>query len=148
MREHRDAAEPFVRDRGLARRGAARSSRDNPFKVELIEDLPEDETITTYQQGAFLDLCRGPHVRRRARSAPFKLLSVAGAYWRGDEKRPMLQRIYGTAWPTQEELDALPAAARRSAAARPPPAGPGARSLLGQRGDRARADPLASARAR
>ena len=62
--------------------------------------------ITTYQQGDFLDLCRGPHVADTGEIGPFKLLSVAGAYWRGDEKRPMLQRIYGTAWPTQEELDA------------------------------------------
>ncbi|CAN5823700.1 threonine--tRNA ligase [soil metagenome] len=71
----------------------------------MIEGLPEGETISTYQQGDFLDLCRGPHVASTREIGPFKLQSIAGAYWRGDEKRPMLQRIYGTAWPTQEELD-------------------------------------------
>ncbi|MCL5961601.1 MAG: threonine--tRNA ligase [Chloroflexi bacterium] len=75
-----------------------------PFKVELIEEIPDD-TVSVYRQGDFVDLCRGPHVESTGRIGPFKLLSVAGAYWRGDEKRPMLQRIYGTAFPTQEELD-------------------------------------------
>ena len=69
-----------------------------------------------YEHGPFIDLCKGPHVASTGRIGPFKLLSVAGAYWRGDEKRPMLQRIYGTVWPTQEELDAVPLAARRGAA--------------------------------
>lgn len=79
---------------------------DNPYKIEIINELPEDETISTYTQGHFLDLCRGPHVESTKRIGPFKLQSVAGAYWRGDEHRPMLQRIYGTAWKTKEELDA------------------------------------------
>ena len=90
----------------VTREEALRIFGDNPYKVELIEGLPPDEIITTYQQGDFLDLCRGPHVPSTAEIGPFKLLSIAGAYWRGDEKRPMLQRIYGTAWPTQDELDA------------------------------------------
>ena len=79
--------------------------RNQPYKVELIEDLP-DEQVGIYQQNTFVDLCRGPHVESTGKIGPFKLLSVAGAYWRGDEHRPMLQRIYATAWPTQEELDA------------------------------------------
>jgi threonyl-tRNA synthetase len=105
MADNRKKAEPFVRE-VVTREEALRIFADNPYKVELIEGLPQDEIITTYQQGEFLDLCRGPHVPSTAEIGPFKLLSIAGAYWRGDEKRPMLQRIYGTAWPTQDELDA------------------------------------------
>jgi threonyl-tRNA synthetase len=75
-----------------------------PFKVELIEGI-EDEKVSLYKQGDFLDLCEGPHVERTSQVPPFKLTSVAGAYWRGDEKRPMLQRIYGIMFETQEELD-------------------------------------------
>ncbi|MCC7022398.1 MAG: threonine--tRNA ligase [Thermomicrobiales bacterium] len=105
MAANREKNEPFVRE-VVPREEALRIFADNPYKIELIEGLPEDEIITTYQQGHFLDLCRGPHVPSTGEIGPFKLLSVAGAYWRGDEKRPMLQRIYGTAWPTQEELDA------------------------------------------
>ncbi len=105
MAANRAQAEPFVR-KVVSREEALRIFGDNPYKVELIEGLPADEIITTYQQGPFLDLCRGPHVPSTAEIGPFKLLSIAGAYWRGDEKRPMLQRIYGTAWPTQDELDA------------------------------------------
>ena len=76
------------------------------YKVELIEDLPEDETITTYTQGEFTDLCAGPHVMSTGKVKAFKLQSVAGAYWRGSEKNKMLQRIYGTAFEKQEDLDA------------------------------------------
>jgi threonyl-tRNA synthetase len=104
MRRHRKAAEPFVRQE-ISRDEALRLFGDNPYKVEIISELPADETISTYQQGDFLDLCRGPHVEDTGQIGPFKLQSVAGAYWRGDEKRPMLQRIYGTAWFTQQELD-------------------------------------------
>ena len=104
MRRHRDAAETFERNE-VPRDEALQLFGENPYKVEIIQELPEDATITTYQQGAFLDLCRGPHVDTTRDIGPFKLLSVAGAYWRGDEKRPMLQRIYGTAWPSQQELD-------------------------------------------
>jgi threonyl-tRNA synthetase len=77
---------------------------DQPYKVELIEELPDAE-VGIEAQGPFLDLCRGQHVASTGEIGPIKLLRVAGAYWRGDEKRPMLQRIYGTAWPTQAELD-------------------------------------------
>ena len=76
------------------------------LKRELIAELPEGETISIYRQGAFTDLCRGPHVPTTGRIAAFKLMKVAGAYWRGDSTRPMLQRIYGTAWFSQKDLDA------------------------------------------
>src|SRR5215211_4408013 len=104
MRANQAKSEPFVRN-VVSRQEALEIFKANPYKVELIEGFPEGETISTYQQGHFLDLCRGPHVATTADIGPFKLQSIAGAYWRGDEKRPMLQRIYGTAWPTQEELD-------------------------------------------
>ena len=76
------------------------------YKVELIEDLPADVTISTYTQGEFTDLCAGPHVLSTGKVKAFKLQSVAGAYWRGSEKNKMLQRIYGTAFEKQEDLDA------------------------------------------
>ena len=75
------------------------------LKRELIAELPETETISIYRQGAFTDLCRGPHVPDTGRIGAFKLTKIAGAYWRGDNERPMLQRIYGTAWFTQKDLD-------------------------------------------
>lgn len=78
--------------------------RGDPFKVEIIKGLPADETITLYQHGEFIDLCKGPHVSYSKKVKAFKLLSIAGAYWRGDEKREQLQRIYGTAFLSQEEL--------------------------------------------
>jgi len=77
--------------------------RGEPFKVEILNDIPDD-TVTCYQQGEFTDLCRGPHLPSTGRINAFKLLSTAGAYWRGDERRPMLQRIYATAFPTEEQL--------------------------------------------
>tara|TARA_B100001057_G_scaffold104841_1_gene102310 strand:- start:1894 stop:3819 length:1926 start_codon:yes stop_codon:yes gene_type:complete len=80
---------------------------DEPFKVELVETIPADEIVTFYRQGDFIDLCRGPHLPSTGRLGhAFKLMSVAGAYWRGDSDRPMLQRIYGTAWRTEKELGA------------------------------------------
>lgn len=79
---------------------------DQPYKVELINDLPEDSIISFYKQGDFVDLCAGPHVPSTGKVKAFKLLSVAGAYWRGNEKNKMLQRIYGTAFVNKEELDA------------------------------------------
>ena len=87
--------------------------RGQPYKVEILDDLGVAARaagrpmppVTTYEHGPFIDLCRGPHVASTGRIGPFRLLSVAGAYWRGDEKRPMLQRIYGTVWATQEELE-------------------------------------------
>ena len=78
---------------------------DQPFKMEIIEDLPDSESISVYQHGEFKDLCQGPHVVSAGEITAYKLVSVAGAYWRGDEKRPMLQRIYGTAFETTEALD-------------------------------------------
>ncbi len=75
------------------------------FKVEIIQQI-EDEAVSLYQQGDFIDLCRGPHVSATGQVKAFKLLNAAGAYWRGDERNPMLQRIYGTSFPTQAELDA------------------------------------------
>ena len=82
------------------------AGKGEDFKVELINDLPEDAVITYYDQGEFLDLCAGPHLAETGQIKVFKLLSIAGAYWRGDEKRPMLQRIYGTAFFKQSDLDA------------------------------------------
>jgi threonyl-tRNA synthetase len=76
------------------------------YKRELIEALPENETISFYKMGEFTDLCKGPHMRSTSQIKAIKLMSVAGAYWRGDEKNKMLQRIYGTAWDTREALDA------------------------------------------
>ncbi len=75
-----------------------------PYKLELIDEIP-DEKASVYQQGAFVDLCRGPHVKSTGEIKAFKLISIAGAYWRGDENRPMLQRIYGVAFDTKEALD-------------------------------------------
>ena len=78
--------------------------RGEPFKVEILEGL-DVPRVSLYEQGEFVDLCRGPHVASTGEIKAFKLLSSSGAYWRGDEKNPMLQRIYGTAWLTQEDLD-------------------------------------------
>ena len=79
---------------------------DQRFKLELIAGLPEGEAITVYDQGGFVDLCRGPHAPRTGNCKHFKLLKVSGAYWRGDATGPQLQRVYGTVWPTREALDA------------------------------------------
>ena len=81
-------------------------SKNEDYKVELIEDLPEDAVISCYAQGDFVDLCAGPHIASTGKVKAFKLQSIAGAYWRGDEKNKMLQRIYGTAFEKKEELDA------------------------------------------
>ena len=81
-------------------------SKNEDYKVELIEDLPEDAIISCYAQGDFIDLCAGPHVASTGKVKAFKLQSIAGAYWRGDEKNKMLQRIYGTAFEKKEDLDA------------------------------------------
>jgi threonyl-tRNA synthetase len=81
-------------------------SKNEDYKVELIEDLPEDAVISCYAQGDFVDLCAGPHVASTGKVKAFKLQSIAGAYWRGDEKNKMLQRIYGTVFEKKEELDA------------------------------------------
>lgn len=88
----------------LPREEALALMKDEPYKVELINDLPEDATISFYKQGDFTDLCAGPHVNYTSKVKAFKLLNVAGAYWRGSEKNKMLQRIYGTAFKTKDEL--------------------------------------------
>ena len=98
---------PFEKD-VVSRDAALERFADQPYKIELINDLPKDEEISLYTMGDFVDLCRGPHVESTGRlnAQGFKLLSIAGAYWRGDEKRPMLQRIYGTAWGDPKQLKA------------------------------------------
>ena len=78
--------------------------RGERFKVEILEGI-EAEQVSLYTQGDFTDLCRGPHVKATGEIKAFKLISSSGAYWRGDEKNPMLQRIYGTAWLSKEDLD-------------------------------------------
>jgi threonyl-tRNA synthetase len=89
----------------LSRQEALEFFKDDPYKTELITDLPEDEVITIYSQNEFTDLCRGGHIGNTKNIKFFKLLSIAGAYWRGDSSRNQLQRIYGTAWFSQEDLD-------------------------------------------
>ncbi len=79
--------------------------RQEPYKVELIQDLPPDAQVSLYKQGEFIDLCRGPHLPSTGMVGAIKLLSVAGAYWRGSEQNKMLQRIYGTSFPKQKDLD-------------------------------------------
>jgi threonyl-tRNA synthetase len=109
MREQQSSDLAFERSRDLPRAEAIGElrDRDQPFKVEIVEDLPESEgpTVSFYRHGNFEDLCRGGHLGSTKELGAFKLLNVAGAYWRGDETRPMLQRIYGTAWDSQEELE-------------------------------------------
>ncbi|NLU50151.1 MAG: threonine--tRNA ligase [Syntrophomonadaceae bacterium] len=97
---------PVVR-REISREEALKLFREKgePYKVELIEALPEGETISIYQQGEFIDLCAGPHLPSTGRVKAFKLMSLAGAYWRGDERNKMLQRIYGTSFPQKALLD-------------------------------------------
>ncbi len=92
--------------REVSREEAKDIEKDQPFKLEIIDELSETETVTFYRHGSFEDLCRGGHTDSTAEIVAFKLLSVAGAYWRGDETRPMLQRIYGTAFESQDDLDA------------------------------------------
>src|SRR5215470_723011 len=105
MREIVKADYPFVREEMPRERAIAFfEERGEPFKVEILRGI-DAPTVSIYRQGDFLDLCRGPHVASTGQIKAFKLLSASGAYWRGDEKNPMLQRIYGTAWLTQEELD-------------------------------------------
>lgn len=103
MSEVVEADYPFVRE-VVTREEANRRFADDPLKLERISELGEDETITIYTDGPFTDLCRGPHVPSTGRLKHFKLLSAAGAYWRGDSNRQMLQRIYGTAFFKKDEL--------------------------------------------
>ena len=90
----------------LPRAEALELMKDEPYKVELINDLPEDATISFYKQGDFVDLCAGPHVNYTSKVKAYKLLSATGAYWRGNEKNKMLQRIYGTAFLNKADLEA------------------------------------------
>ena len=108
------ADHPFVRHELDPAAGRAFFvDRNQPYKVEILDDLGSRAqaagepapVVSTYEHGPFIDLCKGPHVASTGRIGPFKLLSVAGAYWRGNEHRPMLQRIYGTVWTSQEDLD-------------------------------------------
>ena len=97
---------PLVRSEVPRKDALTRFAAENEiYKVELINDLPEDAVISLYTQGDFTDLCAGPHCPSTGRVKAFKLMSIAGAYWRGNEKNKMLQRIYGTAFPSKEELD-------------------------------------------
>ena len=106
---------PFVRDE-VTKEEARRLFAAQPYKLELIDEIP-DEKVSLYRQGSFVDLCRGPHLSFTREIKAFKLISIAGAYWRGDERRPMLQRIYGVAFDTKkalaEHLRRLDEAARR-----------------------------------
>ena len=103
MRLVTQADYPFVREE-VDRAEAKRRFADDPLKLERIDDLGPTEVITVYTDGPFVDLCRGPHVPSTGRIKHFKLLHAAGAYWRGDERRQMLQRIYGTAWFSADDL--------------------------------------------
>jgi threonyl-tRNA synthetase len=109
MREIVAADQPFVRE-DLTRTEAIERLGDQPYKREIIEQLEEGEVaagdvVSVYRNGDWADLCLGPHVASTGRLGTFRLMKLAGAYWRGDEARPMLRRIYGTAWATQAELD-------------------------------------------
>jgi len=104
MGEVAKADYPFVREE-VSRAEAKKRFRDDPLKLERIDDLKEDEVISVYTDGPFVDLCRGPHVPSTGKIQHLKLLHAAGAYWRGDERRQMLQRIYGTAWFSKQDLD-------------------------------------------
>jgi threonyl-tRNA synthetase len=103
MHEIIAANQPFMQEEITAKE-AAQVFAAQPYKLELIRDLGE-EKVSIYKQGEFTDLCRGPHLKSTGSIKAFKLTSVAGAYWRGDEKRPMLQRIYGVAFSNKTELD-------------------------------------------
>ena len=80
-------------------------SRKEPYKLEIISDIPEKEIIALYHHEEYIDMCRGPHITNTRHLSAFKLTKIAGAYWRGDSNNKMLQRIYGTAWPSKKELD-------------------------------------------
>ena len=104
MREVVKADDSFVREE-VDRVEAEKQFRDDPLKLEHLSELGDDETISVYTNGPFVDLCRGPHVPHTGRIKHFKLLHAAGAYWRGDSRRQMLQRIYGTAWFKKADLE-------------------------------------------
>ena len=116
MRERVAGDLSFQRDT-MSRDEATHLFTHQPYKLELIDEIPSDEALSSYRHGGFVDLCQGPHVESTGKIAAFKLLTVAGAYWRGDERRPMLQRIYGTAFESaealKEHLDLLEEAEKR-----------------------------------
>ena len=103
MRKIIGANDPFVRE-DISREDAQQRFAENEYKLENIAEIPEGEVITTYSHGKFTDLCEGPHVERAGAIKAVKLLNIAGAYWRGDERNPMLQRIYGTAFESKDAL--------------------------------------------
>ena len=138
--------EPFER---IESRATKRSSlcRDlaQTFKVEHIDEgLADHATLSFYRQGEFIDLCRGPHIPSAGAIGAFKLLSVAGAYWKGDASRQQLQRLYGTALFSKEELEQHLEARRRGQAPRPPRAGQAARAVPHQPAGRHRPDAVAA----
>ncbi len=116
MRERIAGDFPFQKEI-ISRDDARELLSEQPYKLELIDDIPPEEPISTYQHNRFVDLCQGPHVESTGKIAAFTLQTVAGAYWRGDENRPMLQRIYGTAFETagalEEHLELLEEAEKR-----------------------------------
>src|SRR2546430_8378626 len=106
MRRIAQEGRPFVQETlTRAEANAEFAKRGQDYKLELIADKVEGDDVSVYHTGDFLDLCRGPHVATTRDIKAFKLLRVAGAYWRGDEKKPQLTRIYGTSWPSPKELD-------------------------------------------
>ncbi|MFA6865300.1 MAG: threonine--tRNA ligase, partial [Sphaerochaetaceae bacterium] len=107
MKEIIKSDRKFVRTE-VTRDEAREKFKDQKYKLELLESIPEGETVTLYNQGNFTDLCRGPHVESTKKLDPrsFKLMNIAAAYWRGKESNPMLTRIYGTAWNNKKDLDA------------------------------------------
>ena len=115
MREIIASDVPFIREE-VAKKEARQLFATQPYKLELIDEIP-DSKVSLYRQGSFVDLCRGPHLSSTGEIKAFKLVSIAGAYWRGDESRPMLQRIYGVVFDTEEalaeHLEKLEEAARR-----------------------------------
>ena len=133
MREHVKADEPFERSDVPVDDAIERfEGEGQDYKVELIDDLVRDEgveTVSLYRNGPFTDLCRGPHGPGTGRIKAFKLMSVAGAYWRGDSNRPMLTRIYGTAFFSKDDLRGPPRPARAGPRPRPPQARQGARAV-------------------
>ena len=104
MRQRVESDIPFAHD-NISKEEARKLFADQPYKLELIDGIP-DETVSLYRHGKFVDLCQGPHVERTGQVRAFKLMNVAGAYWRGNERKPMLQRVYGALYETEEELQA------------------------------------------
>ena len=128
---------------------AALAERDTPsqFKIDLLDDIPEDEEISIFKNGDFWDLCAGPHVPRTGNCKAFKVMSVAAAFYKGDAANPQLQRVYGTAFKNKTELDEYLERSRRRKA-RPPQARQGARAVPHRRSRRPGPHPLEAERCR